>query len=84
MIDQEREVVIYFWYGKPRLNAFSGILNLDRLQNKHKGKEPNFPEFPNLSVFKYKQNFKRHHKVNKREVFNTDTVLNCFNMSCLY
>ena len=25
MIDPEKEVVIYFWYGKPRLNAFSGI-----------------------------------------------------------
>ena len=25
MIDLEKEVVIYFWYGKLRLNAFSGI-----------------------------------------------------------
>ena len=25
MIDLEKKVVIYFWYGKPGLNAFSGI-----------------------------------------------------------
>ena len=51
MIDLEKEVVIYFWYGKPRLNAFSGIWNLVRLQNEHKQKELSLPEFPNfLSV----------------------------------
>ena len=48
MIAPEKEVVVYFWYGKPRLNAFYGISNLDRLQNKHNRKEPNFPEFLNF------------------------------------
>ena len=51
LIIMENKVVIYLWYDKPHLNAFSKIWNLDRLQNKHKQKEPNFPEFPNfLSV----------------------------------
>ena len=66
MIEPEKEVVNYLWYGKLRLNVFFGIWNLDHLQNKHKWKEPNFPEFTNfISVQVRNQNFKRHQKVNQ-------------------
>ena len=51
MNDLEKEIVISFWFGKRRLDAFSGIWNLVRLQNEHKQKEPKLPLFPNfLSV----------------------------------
>ena len=59
VIDLENKVVIDFWYGKPRLNTFSGIWNLVRLQNEHKQKEPNLPEFPNFLVFKYETKFQK-------------------------
>ena len=59
LIDLEKGVVIYFWYGKPRLNAFSGILNLDRLQNKHKQIEPNFWNSQIFLVFKYETKFQK-------------------------
>ena len=43
---------------------------------------PRIPKFCQCSS--KKQNFKRYHKVNIREVFNTGTVLTCFNIFCLY
>ena len=44
-----KRLLFYFWYVKPRLNAFSGIWSLGCLQNEHKQKEPNFPTFPNFN-----------------------------------
>ena len=89
-IDLEKEIVIYFWYDKPRLNAFSGIWNLDRLQNKHKQKEPNFPKFPNFLTVQIRNKISKGITVNQRfyliferEFFNTGTVLTCFNVFCL-
>ena len=66
MIDLVKEVVIYFWYGKPGLNAFSGIWDLDRLQNKHKQKEPNFPEFPNFLSVQIRNKISKSITVNQR------------------
>ena len=46
---------------------FSGLWNLDRLQNKHKRKDPNLSGIPKFCwCSSTKQNFMEYHKVNQR------------------